>query len=212
MIISMEDFLKELFTWICQNGADAAYFLFVLLLLSGLFLPVSEDLTIIVGGLISSHCGEGGSFIVLIFFFVWLGSLLSAWEAYWIGRLIGPKIFTFPVVHYFIKPRHIRRAEELLTKYGIYSFFIARFFPGGVRNGFFFTCGLTRMPFHRFIVRDALAGTVTTSVLFSIGFFFGANIDALIHNVTRVDEIGIGIAVLIIIGFIVYYYRKIKKK
>jgi membrane-associated protein len=197
----MEDFLKQMFAWICIHADHAGYFLFGLLLLSGLFLPVSEDLTIIIAGL------DGDPFPYLLLFMVWLGCLLSAWETYWIGRLFGNKIFTLPVVRYLIKPKHLKRAEQLIKSYGIYSFLIGRFFPGGVRNALFLTSGFTHMPFPLFIMRDLLAGTLTTAILFSIGYLFGQNLDTVFRRVKEVDEMALLVALVAMVTLL-FYSRK----
>lgn len=195
----MQDFLKEVFNWICMQADYAAYFLFTLLLLSGLFIPVSEDLTIIIGGMIASHCLDGDHFPTFLFFMIWLGALLSAWEAYWIGRTLGPKIFKLPIVRHLIKPKHLERSERLIKSFGIYSFIVGRFFPGGVRNALFLTSGFSKMPFPLFILRDLVAGTLSTTLLFSIGYLFGQNLDQVMKDVKEVDEAALLLALFIVI-------------
>jgi membrane protein DedA with SNARE-associated domain len=201
----MQDFLKELFTWICLQSDNAPFFLFFLLLLSGLCIPVSEDLIVILGGVIAAHCLDSENFPKFLFLMLWLGVIFSAWEAYWIGRLVGPKIFNLPFIQALVKPRQIKRAEELIAKYGIYSFIVGRFFPGGIRNALFITSGLTHMPFPLFIVRDLLAGSLTTSLLFSIGYLFGENFDDIFKDVKEIDEIGLTLALLLIVFLFLRY-------
>lgn len=197
----MQEFLKEAFQWICMHAEYSSFAFFGLLLLSGLFIPISEDLTIIVAGMVASHCLNPEHFKFLLFM-VWLGCLLSAWETYWIGRLLGPKILSLPIIHYFITPKHIKRAEELIHKYGIYSFLVGRFFPGGVRNALFLTSGFSRMPFPIFIMRDLVAGTLTTTVLFSIGYFFGQNLDQIFKWVKELDLA----AFVMLLGVILFFF------
>ena len=202
----MHDFLKELFTWICLHADYAPYPLFFLLLLSGLLLPVSEDLVVILGGMIAAHCVDSEKFPLFLFFMLWSGVLLSAWETYWIGRILGPKIFSLPVIHSFIKPKHINRAEQLIAKYGIFSFIVVRFFPGGVRNALFLTSGLTKMPFILFVGRDSIAVSLTTTILFFIGYIFEANFDQIFGNFERIDKIFLIIVFLLII-YLIYRYK-----
>ena len=106
-----------------------------------------------------------------LFFAVFLGALFSASIAYWIGRSLGPKLFRFPFFSRLLTPQRLENIKKFHEKFGLWSLIIGRFIPFGVRNCIFMSSGLSKMPFSRFILRDALACFLWSSVSFSILFF-----------------------------------------
>lgn len=203
--------MESILTFICEHASEAHWIIFLLLLLAGLNVPISEDFLLLTGGAIASTCLPPDRKWHL---FVWLyfGCLFSAWEAYWIGRLLGPKLYKIRWFSHVLTPKRIERLHHYYEKFGIFTFIIGRFIPGGVRNALFMTSGLGKMPFLRFISRDGFACLLSTSCLFYLGYVFGENHAALIHYFKAYNEIFLSILAIgiVIIGGIIIYRRQIK--
>lgn len=168
--------------------AESAHWLFAfLILLGGLNVPISEDVVMIsAGALASTLIPEIATYQYIILFFVcWI----AAWEAYWIGRLLGPKMYNIRWFNRILTPKKIDRLHYYYEKFGFWTFIVGRFIPGGVRNGLFMTAGMGKMPFKTFILRDIFACFISTALLFSLGFYFGQHSSEIIagfrtyHNV-----------------------------
>jgi membrane-associated protein len=204
--------MDELIKYICEHVVFAPYVFFLLLLLAGLNIPISEDLLLITGGMISATCAPAG-FAVYIFLGLYIGCVVSGWEAYWIGRLLGPKLYQIKWLSYLIHPGRVDKLNRFYEKYGILTFFIVRFIPGGIRNAFFITSGLGRMPFNKFVIRDALACLLSTSVIFYVGYTFAENYDSVVEHFKRYNLIAlIVVLVLLITTLSIIYFRKKREK
>src|SRR5262245_32067312 len=97
--------IESLFTYICEHANHAHWIIFSLLLLAGLNIPISEDLMLIGGGAIASTCIPEHT--LRMFIWIYLGCYLSAWEAYWIGRLLGPRLYRIRLFNHIITPHRM---------------------------------------------------------------------------------------------------------
>jgi membrane-associated protein len=206
----MESFLSQLLDFICANARDAHWIIFLLLMLAGFGLPISEDLLLITGGAIASTCIPNKT--LHLFIWIYMGCWMSAWIAYWIGRLLGPKLYDIPWFNRILTPKRIHRLHHYYEKFGIFTFIVGRFIPGGVRNALFMTSGLGKMPFLKFILRDGFACLISSSVIFTIGYQFGYNYKVIIHNIKKFDLYFLGGLALIISLVSLVFYIRLKNK
>lgn len=193
----------------CDYANQAHWMVFATLMLGGLNFPISEDLTILASGAIGSVCVP--EYAKRLFIWTYLGSWISAWETYWIGRLLGPKLYRIPWFSRVINPQKIDNLHYYYEKFGVFTFIIGRFIPGGVRNALFLSSGLGKMPFHKFMLRDGLACLISTSVLFSLGYGFARNYLIIGEYLKTYNLLALGIFVFaILIIYLLIRKRKIK--
>lgn len=197
--------MESFFSFICEQAPNAHWGLFLLLMLAGFNVPISEDLILLTGGAIASTCISDHTMRMYLWLF--FGSWLSAWIAFWIGRLLGPKIYNVPWFSRVITPKRIHRLHGYYEKFGIFTFIIGRFFPGGVRNALFMTSGLGGMRFLTFILRDGFACLISSSVIFTLGYKFGEN-HALIFHYFKRYEIALSILVLCLLAALLIFLWK----
>ncbi len=160
-------------TFICEYAPTAPWIIFGLLLLAGFCLPISEDLLLLTGGALASSCAP--EHIPALFIWTFFGCWLSAWEAYWIGRLLGPKLYQIRLFGRLLPPHRVERLHEYYERFGVFTFIVGRFIPGGARNALFMTSGLGKMPFLKFIIRDGFACLISSTTLFYLGYKLGEN-------------------------------------
>lgn len=206
----MESFIH----FICANAHDAHWIIFGLLLLAGLNVPISEDLLLLTGGIISSTCFTDPSHFATFYLYFWifLGCWISAWEAYWVGRLLGPKLYHIKWFSRVITRKRIDQLHHYYEKFGILTFIVGRFIPGGVRNALFMTSGLGKMPFMTFLARDGLACLISSSTLFYLGHLFGENHETLMRYFKKYELFVGSLAIIAIISIISIYLFNRKKK
>ncbi len=152
---------------------------FFLIMLGGINVPISEDIIMIsTGAIVGTIMPEKAYYIFAwLFFACWF----SAWEAYWIGRAFGPKLYDIKWFNWIINRQRIEKINKIYERFGSLVFFIGRFIPGGIRNCLFMTSGLGKMPFYKFILRDVFACLLTASFLYSLGYFFGQHYKVVVH-------------------------------
>lgn len=202
--------MESLFSFVCDYSASAYWILFLLLMLSGFYVPISEDIIVITGGAIAASCIPEETYRLYIW--LYFGCWISAWEVYWLGRLLGPKLYTFPWFRHFLTEKRTERLHHYYEKFGVFTFIIGRFLPGGVRNTLFLTSGLGKMPFLKFIMRDGFACLLSSMTYFYIGFQFGDNYDHIAHVLAQYNHIAIAIVAFIVVCVIlVAIFRNYRK-
>lgn len=200
--------MESLFSYACENAESAYWLLFLLLILAGLLLPISEDLILLTGGAIASLCIPDQAWHLYAWLFA--GSWLSAWEVYAIGRKLGPKLYDVKMFKHYVTRERIARLHHYYEKFGVFTFIVGRFIPGGVRNALFLSAGLGKMPFLKFIIRDGIACLLSTLTLFWIGYYFSANYHRVMEYIIAYDKVAIVIFVALILGFVIAIARRRK--
>ena len=195
----------------CAHAHNAHWIFFLLLMLAGFSLPISEDLILLTSGALASTCIPNET--LFLFSWVYAGCWMSAWVAYGIGRKLGPKVYDLKWFRHIITRERIARLHHYYEKFGVFTFIIGRFIPGGVRNALFMTAGLGKMPFLTFILRDGFACLISASVIFSIGYSLGANYESVMQYIKTYNEVVIICIVLIIITILTrIWWIKSKQK
>lgn len=191
--------MEGLVQFTCENAQSAHWFFILLIFLAGLNVPISIDAVLISAGALASTCSPSQTYTLFIwlFFACWI----AAWEAYWIGRLLGPKLYDIRWFSHILTLKRIERLHHYYETFGFLTFMVGRFIPGGVRNALFMTSGLGKMPFHKFILRDFPACLLSCGVLFYLGYVFGLNYNIIIKYFKTYN-----IAVLFVIGLSVVLY------
>lgn len=119
---------------------------------------------------------------------------------YWIGRIIGPKVFARDDSLFFRKA-HLQKTEQFYNKYGSRTVIIARFVPI-VRTFAPFVAGVGKMPYGRYIAFSSVGSALWVPVCLGAGFFFGnmevvkKNFELVILGVIAVSLLPIVIEVL----------------
>lgn len=198
--------MENLFANLCEHAHSAHWIIFCLLMLAGLNLPISEDLLLLTGGALASICIPEQR--LHLFLWIYAGCWISAWEAYWIGRLLGPKLYDVRWFNRVLTRRRITQLHHYYEIFGIFTFIFGRFIPGGVRNALFMSAGLGKMPFMKFILRDGFASLLSTTIIFSLGFLFAKNYTIIIHAFKTYNLIMLGVLVLILTAIATYVWCK----
>ncbi len=177
-------------TYLLKSMVQHTHFIsFGLLLLAGFNIPVSEDLVFIISASIAATTVPENS--VKIFAGCFLGAFLSDITAYTIGRyginriLFSPLLVRARIVNRASLEYKLEKAKGFFDRYGGKALFFGRFIPFGVRNVIFMSCGLTHMPFIKFMIIDLAALTCTSSILFFLGYSFGNNYDIILSYISR---------------------------
>jgi membrane-associated protein len=98
---------------------------------------------------------------------------------YWIGRLIGRRLFTDPNSRVF-NPKHLESTHEFYARHGRKTIFLARFLPI-FRTYAPFVAGLGRVPYPRFFGYSFSGSVVWISLFVFVGNRFG-NIETVKRN------------------------------
>jgi len=108
---------------------------------------------------------------------------------------------------FHVKDEHIHSAEELLHRYGPIAIFFARFIAGA-RIVAGPLAGVLRMHWKTFALFNFLGAVTWVTVIASIGYIFGSQLDRLLATVKHVE---LAFLILLLIGLAVYLWRRKKR-
>lgn len=199
----MESFLL----FIAEHPSYAHWLLFSALILGGLNIPVSEDLIVIIGGVLASTVFPES--VAKLFVIVFLGAYLADCMLYVLGRVLGAHLLRNAWFRRMVKPERLQKIEAYYAKYGVITLFLGRFIPFGVRNCLFMTAGMVRLSFLKFLIVDGLACLASTSLLFWLSYAFGRNYKKLAGYLEVIDLLIF--ASFLVALFALIWYKKSRK-
>ena len=119
---------------------------------------------------------------------------------YWIGRILGPKVFKWEQSRFFNR-KALDKTHAFYEKHGGKAIIIARFVPL-VRTFVPFVAGIGKMTYTKFLSFSVVGALVWVLSLVYAGYFFGG-IPIIKQNFTAVIFIIIGISLLpVVVEFI----------
>ncbi|WP_243438349.1 DedA family protein [Fundidesulfovibrio soli] len=130
------------------------------------FLP-GDSLLFTVGAL----CGAGYLDPVLTAGLMTAGAILGDNTNYWIGRVVGPAVFSRED-SWLLNKKHLNKTHAFYEKHGGKTVVIARFMPI-VRTFAPFVAGIGKMSYARFLTFSVSGGVFWICFFVGLGFFIG---------------------------------------
>jgi membrane protein DedA with SNARE-associated domain len=172
----------------------------VMLESAGVPLP-GETVLIAAGALVHRGVLDPGD----VLFFGILGAITGDQIGYWIGRR-GGRPFVLRWGRYLLVTRErLAQAEAFFARHGGRAVFFARF-VAGLRIFGALVAGISRMPWGRFALYNALGGTVWATAAVSLGYFLWASISLVEHWVGRASLLLV--AALVLVLLLRWVYRR----
>ncbi len=148
---------------------------FVVLFLCGIGLPLPEEVTLIGSGLLLY---QGHVEFIPIVLVCSLAILLGDSIPYWLGRKYGDSILRLKWVRRLVRPGRVRLLKRRMEDHGNWVIFSCRFMPG-IRMAGYFTAGLLKLRYSRFVLLDGLGIAISVPASIWIGNLFGQQMDQL---------------------------------
>lgn len=121
--------------------------------------------------LIGTFVAKGDFDFILITSLLICAAILGDAVNYYIGSLLGRRIFTSGKMR-FLKLEYLDRTEKFFEKYGAKTIIIARFIPI-VRTYAPFVAGVARYSYGKFLLFNVIGAFVWVFSLIGIGFYVG---------------------------------------
>ena len=149
---------------------------------AGLGAPVSEDLVLLVSGLLAARgVTDFRMSLAVGYAGVVIGDLLiHQW-----GRRLGPRAYEHRIVRKVLSVERQEKLRAHFARHGGLTVIVGRHMPG-LRAPIFFLSGASGVGVWKFLVCDALSSAVTVPVVVALGYYFGEHLDdvrARIHQV-----------------------------
>lgn len=107
--------------------------------------------------------------IKLLYILMVIAAILGDTANYWIGRFVGPKVFTQKSK--LFKKEYLDRTHAFYEKHGGKAIFLARFVPI-IRTFAPFVAGIGKMNYGHFISYNVVGGVVWPAITLFAGYFF----------------------------------------
>ena len=169
---------------------------------SGLLLPVPEDVPVLVAG-IAAAAGELGAPEAVGAALA--GVLVRDVALYAVGRASGEALLRRPWVVRVIGEHRLDAARALFSTNGPRATFVGRFFIG-FRAPVFVTAGALGVPARAFLLWDGLGLVVMVPTMFAVGYVFGK--PALGGLEWIVDRAWIAVVAAIVVGVAAWAWRR----
>lgn len=149
-----------------------------------------------------AFASRGNLSLILLFALLGAAAILGDTVNYWVGNIVGPKIFREKNVR-FLNKEHLQRTQNFYEQHGGKTIIIARFLPI-IRTFAPFVAGIGKMRYGRFLAYN-IAGGIAWIFIFSSGGYFFGNIPVVKENFTLVI---FGIIFVSLLPMIIEIYRK----
>jgi len=157
---------------------------------------IEGDITLLMSGAMA-HSGFFGPYS---FFWVFVAGTMGGMAGDCVGYVLG-RIFHQNAKDYRFYQMAQPRIERLIDKFGNYAIVISKYIYG-IRLAMCVFYGIGKMPFHRFLILDAISCGLWVLLLAGTGYFFSGAITSIIGDF---QQIGIALFFIILFGVIAFY-------
>jgi len=188
--------LPALIQWAGYVGLTAIIFVETGLFF-GFLLP--GDSLLVTAGLLAS---QGLSLdVYLLGLLLNIAAIVGDNTNYWIGRYMGPRVFTREESLFF-RRRHVERAHDFYERHGAKTIVLARFMPI-IRTFAPLVAGVAKMSYRTFLTYSVLGGTAWIWSMLFTGYFLGRYVPGIDRHIEMVIVLVIFLSILPgIIGWI----------
>lgn len=194
--------------------SHAIYAIVIFGVLEAMCIPISSELTFLLGGAIASGAVTGAHqhpSLALVIILGTLAELVGSYISYGVGRAGGHPLVRRWGRYVLVTEGDVSRAERFLAGRGAWAVPVARMVPF-VRAFASIVAGLVDIPPLRFGVLSLIGTLIYVVALSSIGYSLGSQWSKINHGLTDVTYILVAVVVLAIIGFVLYRVREFRKE
>jgi membrane protein DedA with SNARE-associated domain len=171
----------------------------LILILGGLGLPIPEEAPIILAAVLSKN-GRLNWMLALASCLV--GVLLGDLVVYFLGFVYGEKVLSLPLTRRLLTRRRESQIKGYFHRHGYKILVSGRFMPG-FRTAAYLTAGILKLPFLKLLVTDVVAASLTTFLMFGLGYAFAHQIQSGIREAQQwvLVAVAIGVATWLIVRY-----------
>ena len=194
--------------------SHAIYAVIVFGVLQAMCVPISSELTFLLGGAVASgaiaHTHQHPSLAMVIILGT-LAEMVGSYIAYGVGRAGGRPLVHRLGKYVLITERDVARAERFLVGRGVWALPVARMLPF-VRAFASIVAGIVEVPALRFGILSFIGTAIYVTALSSIGYSLGSQYEKLNHSLTQATYVLVAVVVVALIAFVVIRLREFRRE
>jgi membrane protein DedA with SNARE-associated domain len=194
--------------------SHAIYAIVLFGVLEAMCIPISSELTFLLGGAIASG-GVPGTHqhpsLALVIILGTAAELVGSYISYGVGRAGGHPLVRRWGRYVLITESDVARAERFLEGRGVWALPVARMLPF-VRAFASIVAGLVDIPPVRFGVLSLIGTLIYVCALSSIGYSLGNEWSKINHGLTLASYIVVALVVIVIVGFVLHRLREFRRE
>jgi membrane protein DedA with SNARE-associated domain len=171
----------------------------LILILGGLGLPIPEEAPIIVAAVLSRNSKLHWPLALASCL---IGVLLGDLVVYFMGYFYGEKVLSLRLTRRLLTRQREAQIKGYFHRHGFKILVSGRFVPG-FRTAAYLTAGILKLPTLKLILTDLVAASLTTFLMFGLGYAFAHQIQSGIREVQQWVTViaAVGIAIWLIIRY-----------
>ncbi len=191
--------MEDLISWLVEDGRGYP-FIFGTLLLSGIGIPIPEDVPLMAAGALAAHGGLGvpAASAIAICFLLARDSIV-----FFLGRRYGMKLLNSRFGQRLVKRETAEMMTAKVREHGIKVVLGGRF-AVGVRSAIFFAAGVARVSPRAFLAADGAAAIVSVPLWILLGWYFAEQLEKL---APLVEDIRVGLVAALVLAIIFLVLR-----
>ena len=171
----------------------------LILILGGLGLPIPEEAPIILAAVLSKN---GQLQWPLALASCLAGVLLGDMVVYFLGFFYGEKVLSLPLTRRLLTRQREAQIKGYFHRHGYKILVSGRFVPG-FRTAAYLTAGILKLPTLKLLVTDIVAASLTTFLMFGLGYAFAHQIQSGIREVQQwvTVIVAVGVAIWLLVRY-----------
>jgi membrane protein DedA with SNARE-associated domain len=177
----------------------------LILVLGGLGLPIPEEAPIVLAAVLARN----GQLKVPLAFASCLGGVLFGdMVVYFLGFFYGEKVLSFPLTRRLLTRQRESQIKGYFHRHGFKILVSGRFVPG-FRTAAYLTAGILQLPPLKLFLTDFIAATLSTSLMFALGYAFANQIQSGIREVQQWVTLVVALGVA---SWLLYRYYEARQR
>ena len=192
----------------------AIYAIVLFGVLEAMCIPISSELTFLVGGAVASGAVAGTTqhpSLALVIILGTLAEFVGSFIAYGVGRAGGRPLVHRVGKYVLVTQSDVDRAERFLVGRGAWALPVARMLPL-VRAFASIVAGIVEVPPVRFAVLNLIGTVVYVVALSSIGYSLGSEWVKFNKTFSDASYVVVGLILVAIIAFVLYRLHAFRKE
>ena len=194
--------------------SHAIYAVILFGVLEACCVPISSELTFLLGGAVASGAIPGTNqhpSLALVIILGTIAELVGSFIAYSVGRVGGHPLVRRWGRYVLVTESDVARAERFLEGRGMWALPVARMLPF-VRAFASIVAGLVDIPPVRFGVLNLIGTVIYVAALSSIGYSLGGQWSKVNHSLSLASYVLVAVVVVALVGFVIYRLRAFRRE